>query len=182
MPEPAILVIPEGSLVVLVGVSGSGKSSFTARHFRRTQVLSSDAFRAILADDEADQSVSADAFRLLHYAARLRLGTGRTTVVDATSVRLDSRADLLAIARACGAPAAAIVLAVDPAVAVARDASRPGRSVGADVIAAQFEALCDSIGGIGDEGFDRVWVLDEAAARTCRVEIGPHPPARDERA
>jgi protein phosphatase len=50
--------LPQLSLVVLMGASGSGKSSFAHRHFKATEVLSSDAFRALVADDENDQSAT----------------------------------------------------------------------------------------------------------------------------
>ncbi|MFD0784495.1 AAA family ATPase, partial [Micromonospora azadirachtae] len=82
-----VLDIPELALVALVGVSGSGKSTFARRHFLPSQVLSSDAFRAMVADDENDQSASADAFDALHYVAGKRLRAGRLTVVDATNLQ-----------------------------------------------------------------------------------------------
>src|SRR3954447_12346086 len=93
------IAIPELSLVVLVGVSGSGKSTFAARHFLPTQVLSSDAFRAMVADDENDQSATPDAFEALHFVAGRRLRAGRLAVVDATNVQRDDRAKLVALAR-----------------------------------------------------------------------------------
>src|SRR6185369_12436441 len=100
-----ILEIPARALVALVGVAGSGKSRFAARHFRPTEVLSSDAFRAMISDDEADQAISAAAFEALHLVARRRLEAGRLAVVDATSVTAEARGALLSIARACGVPA-----------------------------------------------------------------------------
>ena len=47
--------IPELSLVVLIGISGSGKSSFAKKHFKRTEILSSDECRALVSDDENSQ-------------------------------------------------------------------------------------------------------------------------------
>lgn len=35
--------IPDFSLVVLIGASGSGKSTFAHTHFKQTEILSSDA-------------------------------------------------------------------------------------------------------------------------------------------
>src|SRR5882762_1926459 len=81
------LTIPDMALVALVGVSGSGKSTFAAKHFRPTQVLSSDFFRGLVADDENDQSASAAAFDALHYVAAKRLEAGRITVIDATNTQ-----------------------------------------------------------------------------------------------
>src|SRR5438477_10776601 len=91
--------LPELCLVALVGVTGSGKSTFARKHFPATRVLSSDAFRALVADDENDQSASADAFDALHYVAAKRLAAGRLTVVDATNVQPHARAALVAVAR-----------------------------------------------------------------------------------
>lgn len=156
MPE---IALPATALVVLVGVSGSGKSTFAATHFRPTEILSSDGFRAIVADDEADQRASRAAFELLDLAARRRLERGRLTVIDATSVTRPARSGLLRLARDAHRPAVAIVL--DPALGVCleRNASRAGRRVDAAVIRRQHEALRRSLaaeGGLAAEGFASV--------------------------
>ena len=57
------LALPELSLVVLIGVSGSGKSSFAARHFLATEVISSDFCRGLVSDDENDQRATNSASR-----------------------------------------------------------------------------------------------------------------------
>ena len=64
-PHPA-LSVPAMGLVVLVGVSGSGKSTFAARHFRPTEVVSSDFCRGLVADDENDQTATPEAARCVH--------------------------------------------------------------------------------------------------------------------
>ena len=79
--------VPELSLVVLVGVTGSGKSTFARQHFAPTEVLSSDFCRGLLADDENDQAVTPQAFALLEHIAGLRLAANRLTAVDATNVQ-----------------------------------------------------------------------------------------------
>src|SRR5947207_3409553 len=124
------LEIPELSLVVLVGASGSGKSTFARTHFAPTQVLSSDFFRGLVADDENDQSASADAFDALHYIAGKRLAAGRTTVIDATNVQRASRASLVKLAKEHDVLPTAIVLDLPIAVCAARNASRPDRDFG----------------------------------------------------
>ena len=91
--------IPELSLVVLIGPSGSGKSSFARRLFKPTEVLSSDYCRGLVSDDENDQAVTGDAFDVLHYIARKRLAAGKLTVVDATNIRPEDRKPLVALAR-----------------------------------------------------------------------------------
>ncbi|WP_235502863.1 AAA family ATPase, partial [Kitasatospora sp. Root187] len=80
-PSTRSLPVTDVSLVVLVGTSGSGKSTFARRHFRPTEVVSSDFCRGLVADDENDQSASADAFDVLHYIVGKRLAAGRRTVV-----------------------------------------------------------------------------------------------------
>src|SRR5919205_2663662 len=93
------VTIPELSLVVLVGPSGCGKSTFARRHFRATEVISSDFCRGLVSDDENDQGATNDAFEVLHYIARKRLAAGRLTVVDATNVQPEARKPLVALAR-----------------------------------------------------------------------------------
>src|SRR5215213_9914193 len=96
---PMNITIPALSLVVLIGASGSGKSSFARAHFRPTEVLSSDFYRGLVADDENDQTATGDAFDVLHYIATKRLAVGRLTVIDATNVQPEARKPLLALAR-----------------------------------------------------------------------------------
>src|SRR5262245_53162089 len=102
--------IPELSLVVLIGPSGSGKSTFARKHFKTTEVLSSDFCRGLVSDDENDQAATKDAFDVLGFIARKRLGAGRLTVVDATNVQPESRKPLVALAREHDLQAVAIVL------------------------------------------------------------------------
>lgn len=68
-----VLPVTDLSLVVLIGASGSGKSTFARRHFKPTEIISSDFCRGLVADDENDQSASGDAFDVLHYIAGKRL-------------------------------------------------------------------------------------------------------------
>src|SRR6476660_7940685 len=104
------ITIPNLALVVLIGASGSGKSSFARRHFRATEVLSSDACRGLVADDENAQGATGDAFDVLHYIAGKRLAAGRLTVIDATNVQPEARRPLLALAREHDMLPVAIVL------------------------------------------------------------------------
>src|SRR5689334_18444832 len=122
------LAIPELSLVVLIGASGSGKSTFARAHFRPTEVLSSDFCRGLVSDDENDQSATKDAFDVLHYIAGKRLAAGRRTVVDATNVQPESRRHLVKLAREYDVLPIAIVLDVPESVCAARNADRPDRA------------------------------------------------------
>src|SRR5262245_60166472 len=124
MPE---IVIVDPSLVVLIGAAGAGKSTFAARHFVPSEILSSDAFRRIVAGDEANQAGTKAAFAVLHDALRRRLAMGRTAVVDATNIEPAARRALLARAAVAGIPATAVVLDLPAATVIARNAARPAR-------------------------------------------------------
>src|SRR5512145_2160025 len=104
------LTIPELSLVVLIGPSGCGKSTFARRHFKPTEVLSSDYCRGLVSDDENSQAATNDAFEVLHFIARKRLAAARLTVVDATNVQPEARKPLVALAREFHCLPVAIVL------------------------------------------------------------------------
>ena len=160
------LTVPELSLVVLIGVSGSGKSTFGRTHFRPTEVISSDFCRGLVADDENDQSATPQAFELLHYIAGQRLKAGRLTVVDATNVQPEARRQLVAIAREHDVLPVAIVLDVPEKVCIARNAARPDRDFGAHVIRRQRDQLRRGLKGLQREGFRTVHTLrgeDEVA-------------------
>ncbi|WP_431916924.1 polynucleotide kinase-phosphatase [Micromonospora wenchangensis] len=168
-----ILDIPELALVALVGVSGSGKSTFAARHFAPSQVLASDAFRAMVADDETDQSASADAFGALHHVAGVRLRRGRLTVVDATNLQPHARAGLVQVAREHDVLPVAIVLDVPEALAWERTRSRADRTHGRQVLARMQRDLRRSYGQLAREGFRKVHVLrgvEEIDAARIRLE------------
>ena len=94
------LTIPELAVVALVGPSGSGKSSFARKHFRPTQVLSSDFCRGLASDDENNQAATKDAFEILHFIAAKRLAAGKLVVVDATNVQQEARKPVIALGRA----------------------------------------------------------------------------------
>ena len=102
--------LPEISLVLLVGVSSSGKSTFAKKYFLPTEILSSDHCRALVSDDENNLGVTDAAFEVLHYIAAKRLKLGRLTVIDALNLRKEDRAKLVQLAKDNYALAAAIVL------------------------------------------------------------------------
>ena len=155
----APIELPELCLVALVGTTGSGKSSFAAKHFARTEVLSSDSCRGLVADDENDQSATEAAFEVLHFIAGRRLAAGRIAVVDATNVQPDARRSLVALAKRHHVFAVAIVLDVPEAVCAERNAARPDRSFGPHVLRNQRFQLRRSLGNLRREGFHRNWVL-----------------------
>lgn len=152
------MTIPVSALVVLVGVAGSGKSTFAQAHFQRTEILSSDFFRAMVSDDEGDQEASADAFELLHSALEKRLRRGKLAVVDATNLRPEYRARLLDRARRFARPAIALVTETPLALSIERAAGRLGRSVPAAVVEQQAaELFPQSDEALLREGFAAVY-------------------------
>lgn len=177
--------IPALSLVVLVGVTGSGKSTFAHEHFAATEVISSDFCRALVADDENDQSATNDAFELLHYIAGKRLAAGRLTVIDATNVQPEARKSLVALAREHDVLPTAIVLDLPEKTCIERNAARPDRQFGKHVISRQRQQLRRGLRSLKREGFRTVHVLgseEEIAAATIertrlyndlRHETGP---------
>ncbi|MCX4237030.1 MULTISPECIES: polynucleotide kinase-phosphatase [Streptomyces] len=168
------LPVTDLSLVVLIGASGSGKSTFARRHFKPTEVISSDFCRGLVADDENDQSASKDAFDVLGYIAGKRLAAGRRTVVDATSVQSDSRKQLIELARKHDVLPIAIVLDVPEEVCVARNAARTDRAgVPRRVIQRHVRELRRSLRHLEREGFRKVHVLrgaEEAESAEVRTE------------
>jgi polynucleotide kinase-phosphatase len=162
--------VPALGLVLLVGVSGSGKSTFAARHFLPTQVISSDACRGLVADDVDDQDATPDAFAVLNYIVATRLRRGLLTVVDATNVQRHARAELIRLAKDHDVLVDAIVLDVPEAVAVARNQGRADRRLGAHVVGRQARDLRRSLKGLRREGFRKVHVL--AADEVDDVTIG----------
>ena len=170
----SVLKIPDLSLVVLVGVTGSGKSTFAGRHFRPTEVISSDFCRGLVSDDASDQSATGDAFDVLHFIAGKRLAAGRLTVIDATSVQPAARQPLIDLARRHHVLAVAIVLDVPEATCAARNSARPDRGFGPHVLRQQQAQLRRSLGGLRREGFHRVVVLrGEAEIDAAVIEREP---------
>jgi protein phosphatase len=171
--------LPDPSLVVLVGPSGCGKSTFARAHFRPTEILSSDALRAVVSDDEADQSATHDAFEALHLLAAKRLARGRLTVVDATNVRAEARRPLLRLARQHHLPAVAIVFDLPEETCLAWNAARPARAVEPHIVRRHLEQLERSRRGLRGEGFRRVWwIVDPAQLDAATVARAPLPADR----
>lgn len=168
------LEIPDFALVVLIGASGSGKSTFAARHFAPTEVISSDHCRALVVDDETDQSISGDAFDLVKAIAEKRLKHRRLTVIDATNVRAADRKGWIELARRWHALPVAVV--IDPGVdtCFARNKARANRDFGVGVVQRMTSEIRKGLGGLQREGFRQVWKLSsEAEIDAARVERKP---------
>lgn len=174
------ILVPDPSLVLLVGAAGAGKTTFAARHFAPGEVLSSDAYRALLSGDEADQSVSRVAFRILHRELERRLADRRLTVVDATNAAPGNRRQLIQRARAAGVPVVALVLAPPATVVLARNAGR-ARRVNEEVVRYQLERVerTAADGILTGEGCAAVWVFREPEAIDA-VTVARLPPTGEQ--
>lgn len=164
------LTIPELSLVVLMGVSGSGKSTFARRLFKPTEILSSDLCRGWVSDDENSQAATNDAFDVLHFIARKRLAAGKLTVIDATNVQAEAREPLVQLARDFHCLPVAIVLDLPERTAHERNRSRPDRDFGPHVIRQQAAQLRKALRTLQREGFRHVHVL-RSPAEIAAAEI-----------
>lgn len=160
--------IPATALVVLVGPAGSGKSTFARNHFLDSAIVSSDRCRALVADDESDQSASADAFILLRTILRLRLRRGVLTIVDSTAVRRQDRRSLLSLGRLMRVPVIAVLFDVDEATCKQHNGLRQRRVADA-VIEQQRADFLATLSTIGAEGFDAVHVLRDPRQESIEV-------------
>jgi protein phosphatase len=176
--------IPDLSLIVLIGASGSGKSSFARKHFLPTEIISSDYCRSILADDENDQSVSGEAFELLHYIVAKRLKAGRLTVVDATSVKPEDRKPLLQIAKDYHCFAVSIAFDLPAQLCHDRNQQRGNRNFGIHVVERHRQNLRKSLRFLDKEfryahvlnsveKIDQVEFVRTPSWSNRKTEIGP---------
>ncbi|MEO9028981.1 MAG: polynucleotide kinase-phosphatase, partial [Ktedonobacteraceae bacterium] len=168
------ITIPELALVVLIGPSGSGKSSFGRQHFKPTEVISSDFCRGLVADDENAQAATNDAFAVLHFIAARRLAAGKLTVIDATNVIAEDRKDLLKLAREYHCVPVAIVFNLPERLCHERNQTRLDRQFGQHVIRRQHAHMRRSLSLLRREGFTHTHVL-YAPEQVDVVEITREP-------
>jgi len=156
------IVIPELSLVVLIGPSGAGKTTFARKHFRPTEVLASDYFRGLVCDDETEQAASKDAFETLHLIAAKRMQNRRLTVIDATNVQPEARKPLIELSRKYHYLTTAIVFDLPADLCHARNQQRPDRTFGPHVVRGHVQQMHRSLRNLGREGFRDIHVLGSA--------------------
>jgi protein phosphatase len=151
------LKIQELSLVLLVGASGSGKTTFAKRLFGETEIVSSDRCRAMISNEENNHDASDDAFELLYFIIRKRLQRGLLTVVDATNVRPEDRKRLIALAKEYYVSATAIVLNMSLRVLLDRTSARDDRPIKRHAVVAQMSTLKKGLSKIKLEGFRKLY-------------------------
>jgi protein phosphatase len=164
------VVISRNTLAVLCGPAGSGKSTWAAKHFLRTQVVSSDECRAMVSDDAANQTVSQHAFDLMHFIIEKRLRLGRLTVADATNLKREHRLALVKIAKTFHFNTAAIVFKLPIQTTLARNAAR-NRRVPEVALMEQYSWLARTLLTIENDGFNYVYYLDEFDQENGAVRI-----------
>jgi protein phosphatase len=172
--DPTLLEIPDFALVVLIGATGAGKSTFAGRWFSPTEVISPDAYRALIGDDAADPSPSVDTFDVVRVIAEKRLEHRRVAVIDATNVRATDRKPWVEIARRWHALPVAIVLDPGLEVCVARNKARPDRDFGAAVPRRMIDEIRKGLHKLQREGFRQIWKLSSVESiEAARVERRP---------
>ena len=168
--DPVRISLPRNTLVVLVGPAGCGKSTFAGRHFRPTQVVSSDECRALISDDPCNQNVSGHAFELMHLIIEKRLLLGRLTVCDATNLDRAARNSLLRIARRFSFSTAAIVFDVPLDVCVQRNSGRR-RVVPEEALRNQYAMFERAKMSVPTECFDHVFAVSERGQSRVVINI-----------
>ncbi|MFN0108009.1 MAG: AAA family ATPase [Blastocatellia bacterium] len=162
LTQMPIIEIPNPSLVLLIGSSGAGKSTFAARHFLPTEVVSSDRCRAMIRDDENDQTINSETFGLLHHIARLRLRQQRLTVIDATNLQFRARRPLLRMARACRMPIVAIVFRIPLETCSEQNRTRPERQVRQEILELHQQQLDAAFSRLSQEGYSQIYVIEKS--------------------
>jgi predicted kinase len=167
---PKVLRLTRPSVVVLCGPAACGKSTFAAKHFRPTQIISSDQARALVCDDERDQRFQPQAFALVHFLVEQRLSINRLCVVDSTALTAGARKTLLELARRFHVPAVVLLLDVPLEICLQRDAQRE-RTVGPPVIERQHQLFEQAKPSLKQEGFDQVIELSTQDMDNVQTEI-----------
>jgi len=167
---PKVIRLVRPSVVMLCGPAACGKSTFASKHFRATQIVSSDHMRALVSDDESDQRYQTQAFALLHFLLEQRLSINRLCVVDSTALTPQARKSLLEIARRHQVPAVVLRFDVPLEVCLERDSQRP-RTVGQAAIERQYQLFEQAKATLQQEEFDQIFELSDGDLGKVRFEI-----------
>lgn len=171
-PMPQQPPIPDPAVVVLLGASGSGKSTWAAAHYRAAEIVSSDDLRGIVGSGPADLDASTDAFSLLDQIVAARTSRHLTTVIDTLGLEPKGRRSYLEAARRAKLPAVAVIFDVNDQLCRRRNAARD-RPVPAAALTRQMRGLKATFAEVAIEGWDAVVRITPEHAD--REHGDPHP-------
>ena len=170
LAEERVIRVLRPSVLVLCGPAACGKSTFAARHFRPTQVISSDSCRQLVCDDETDQRYHSQTFALLNFLIGQRLSINRLCVVDSTALTPGARKSLLDLGRKYRVRTEIFLFDVAIEKCLDHDRSR-ARSVGPKVIEEQYRLYNLARESVRSEGFDQIIELHEEDLQSVSFEI-----------
>ncbi len=176
--DPPCLQVPQNALLMLVGASGSGKSWWAHRCFRDTEIVSSDRCRALVSDEETNQTVNREAFAVFYEIIRQRLSLGRLTVADSTALSAFARAGLRQIAQHQGVPIHVVVIHT-PLEVLRQNNLRRLRRVPEQVMERQAARLADLVRErvLEHEGYDAIYHLPFTRLPYLSVQRVPASPS-----
>ena len=168
------LYLPKGSLLVVAGASGAGKSTMLHRIMEDHQVVSADRFRGMLSGDEGDQSVTPQAWRLANQLIQDRLLLGQTTAVDSLALQERARRSLLEMAGKARTTAHFLMLwtPLDECLDGQLQRERQVPPAVVEKMVEQAHGLREDLlgGKLFQEGFQSVALIDRAQA--SRLSLG----------
>lgn len=162
--------IPLNTLIILCGPAGCGKSTFARKYFLETQIVSSDRCRALISDNESDQSVSGMAFKIFHLLIDMRLSRGRLTVADSTALDRGARMRLKKLAAKHNCHTLLVMFNVPLEMCLKQNVSRE-RNVEPAVIKKHMQKLGRAARAITEEEYDQYYVFDQGQAGQVAIEI-----------
>ena len=171
--------LPAPSLIVLVGPSSAGKTTWATEHFAANEIVSSDALRAMAGSGPDDREAGTAAFVLLETIIDERLRRGLTTVVDTLGSDEKRRNRWVEAAHEAGIPVYAVVFDTPKQECERRNAERD-RPLPKTVLNKQFTSHAKTLQMIGDEGFEGILTEEPIAVVAAQFVQEPEEPDRIE--
>jgi F420-dependent oxidoreductase-like protein len=160
--------LPAPCVVVLIGPSSSGKSTWAAANFAPTEIVSSDELRSRVGINENDLQASTVAFQLLDTIVSERVSRKLTTVIDTLGFDRDRREEWISAAHANGLPVYAVTFDTTEAECLERNSLRP-RPLNQATVRKQMKTHRDTVASLDNEGFDAV--LEQKPVRTVAPQL-----------